>query len=101
MDAIFYVYILASTYMGTLYIGHTDNLENRIRGHKAKTIQGFTSKYNVTQLVYYETFASREEAFLRERQLKHCTRLQKVALIEQDNPRWLDLAASWDKATAI
>lgn len=92
----FYVYILASGYNGTLYIGHTDNLEVRVKSHRGGAFPGsFTDRYHVHRLVYVERFASRHEAFTRERQLKHYTRLRKIKLIEQDNPRWADLAADW------
>ncbi len=87
----FYVYILASQRNGTLYIGHTDDLHRRVREHREHAIPGFTSKYNVTQLVYYEGYATREEAFTRERRMKVWRRAWKIELIERFNPGWRDL----------
>ena len=79
----------------TLYIGVTNDLEHRVRQHKSKLVAGFTAKYNVTQLLYYEEFADVNEAIAWEKRLKGWTRAKKVALIEKDNPRWKDLAADW------
>jgi len=91
----YYVYILASSRNGTLYIGFTDDLERRVAEHKSKNVEGFTSKYNVTLLVYYETYASSYDAFRRERQLKKWKRDWKIELIEKNNPDWDDLAEGW------
>jgi putative endonuclease len=87
----FFVYILASKRNGTLYIGSTDDLENRITEHKAGARPGFTSKYRVHLLVYYEWFDTREAAFRRERQMKKWNRAWKLELIERFNPGWRDL----------
>jgi putative endonuclease len=86
-----YVYILASKRNGTLYIGLTTNLNTRIHAHKTKVIKGFTSKYNVTQLVYVEYCESIEIAVRREKQLKKWKRIEKIELIEKMNPLWKDL----------
>ena len=86
-----YVYILASGPLGTLYIGSTSNLVVRISQHKHKEIPGFTSKYNVDKLVYYEWHDSLKEMVLRERQLKQWHRNWKIRLIVQKNPNWVDL----------
>ena len=87
----FFVYILASGRNGTLYVGMTDNLVGRIWQHKEKVRPGFTAKYGVDQLVWWEAGASREGAFLRERQIKTWNRAWKIELIERSNPGWRDL----------
>jgi putative endonuclease len=87
----FWVYILASKRNGTLYIGYTDDLYRRVTEHKAHAIPGFTSKYGVTRLVWFEEHASREEAFTRERRMKVWRRAWKLELIERFNPGWRDL----------
>ena len=79
----------------TLYIGITSDLEQRVRQHKSKQIAGFTAKYNVTQLVFYEEFTDVNEAIAWEKRLKGWTRAKKIALIEERNPRWEDLANGW------
>ena len=93
---LFYVYILASKRNGTLYIGFTDDLERRIREHKEKSVSGFTAKYNVTKLVYFEKFEYSYDAFERERRMKKWKRAWKLKLIEKDNPEWNDLAKDWE-----
>jgi len=87
----FYVYILASKRNGTLYTGSTDDLENRVWEHKTKAFGGFTAKYNVDRLVWYEVHDSRDSAFTRERQIKKWKRQWKLELIEAANPDWGDL----------
>jgi putative endonuclease len=87
----FFVYILASKPNGTLYIGVTNNLARRILEHKAKLVPGFTRKYGVDQLVYFETFETIPEARARENALKRWRRAWKIALIEKLNPDWRDL----------
>ena len=87
----YYVYIMASRKNGTLYIGCASDLVKRVYEHKSKLIPGFTSKYNVTQLVYFEKYVDRVSAFHRETQLKRWKRDWKLELIENDNPRWDDL----------
>ena len=86
-----YVYIITNRYKGTLYIGVTNNLFRRIYEHKNKIIEGFSSKYNLNKLVYYECFDSEEFAILREKQLKGWTRKRKIELIESKNLYWNDL----------
>ena len=86
-----YVYILFSKRNGTLYTGVTSNLLKRIYEHKHKLVGGFTSRYGVDKLGYFEVFESVTEAIVREKQLKGGTRKKKVALIEQHNPEWRDL----------
>jgi len=91
----YFVYILASKKNGTLYIGFTDDLERRIGEHKGKAVSGFTQKYGVDKLVYYESFNTSFEAFKRERQLKKWKRIWKIQLIEMENPAWDDIAEDW------
>ena len=87
----YYVYILASKRNGTLYIGVTSDLIKRVYEHKNKLIPGFTSRYDVNILVYFETFGDIEIAIRREKQLKKWNRKWKLALIEKENPKWDDL----------
>lgn len=87
-----FVYIMASKRNGTLYIGVTNNLARRVAEHKAGINKGFTSRYNVKRLVYYECFTSFQSAIAREKQLKEWNRAWKIALIEEANPSWRDLS---------
>src|SRR5258705_6095768 len=91
MHTLFFVYILASQRNGTLYIGVTNNLARRIAEHKAKLVPGFTRKYGVDLLVYFEAFDSILEARAREHAMKRWRRGWKIALIEKLNPDWRDL----------
>jgi len=84
-------YILASKKNGTLYIGVTSNLVQRIWQHKNYQVEGFTEKYHVHILVYYEQHDSMEYAITREKQLKKWNRDWKIRLIEEENPTWQDL----------
>jgi putative endonuclease len=86
-----YIYILASQRNGTLYIGVTGDLIKRVYQHKNNLVHGFTKKYNVHMLVYYEQFENIESAFIREKQLKKWNRNWKLELIEKYNPEWRDL----------
>ena len=85
------VYILASQKNGTLYIGVTSNLTQRIWKHKNHQSEGFTKKYNVTTLVYFEQAENMESAIIREKILKKLRRSEKIKLIESLNPEWMDL----------
>ena len=85
------MYILASQRNGTLYIGVTNSLIRRIYEHKHGLIEGFTKKYNITILVYYEVFEQITNAIKREKQLKEWNRKWKLELIESKNPDWKDL----------
>jgi putative endonuclease len=87
----FFVYITASKRNGTLYVGVTSDLLARAWQHKNKTMPGFTAKYGVDQLVYFEPHDRAESAILRERQIKKCRRAWKIRLIEEGNPEWRDL----------
>ena len=86
-----YVYILASKKQGTLYIGVTSNLLRRVEEHKTGAVQGFTKRYCVHRLVYYETCDSIIAAIAREKRLKRWNRAWKISLIDRVNPRWRDL----------
>lgn len=85
------VYILASKRNGTLYIGVTSNLPQRIWQHKANLVQGFTKRYHAHHLVYFELHSTMPEAIKREKQMKAWKRQWKVNLIEKKNPAWRDL----------
>ena len=87
----YYVYILASRKRGTLYIGVTGNLAKRIWEHKQNIVEGFTKKYSIHTLVYYESYPDILLAIEREKKLKKWNRAWKVELIEKANPLWKDL----------
>ncbi len=93
----YYVYIMGS-FRGTLYTGVTNNLMRRVYEHRLKLVDGFTKKYNVSKLLYYEATTDVESAITREKQIKGWVRRKKVGLIESVNPYWKDLANSWDDA---
>lgn len=84
------VYILTN-HSRTLYIGVTSNIKRRVWEHKEKLIEGFTKKYNVDKLVYYELIEDMPTAITREKQLKNWSRKKKIFLIEKENPEWFDL----------
>jgi putative endonuclease len=90
----YYVYILSSI-SGVLYVGVTNDLARRVYEHKHKLIKGFTSKYNVTRLVYFEHTPDVRAAIAREKQIKGYRREKKVALIEAVNRDWKDLSEAW------
>ena len=85
------VYILASKRNGTLYIGVTSDLIKRIWEHKKNIVEGFTKRYNVHRLVWYEMHESMESAITKEKRLKNWKRKWKLELIESNNPNWIDL----------
>ncbi len=89
------VYILGSI-SGTLYIGVTNDLVVRVRQHKNHSFDGFTEKYEVNRLLYYEVYAWIGDAIRREKQLKGWRREKKIALIEKKNPQWKDLSKEWE-----
>ena len=89
------VYIMASK-SRTIYTGVTSNLEQRVYQHKNKMIEGFTSKYNVNRLVYFELTTDGLSAIEKEKQIKGWTRARKIALIETTNPTWQDLSETWN-----
>jgi putative endonuclease len=88
------VYIMAGK-SGVLYIGVTNDLERRVVEHKQKTVPGFTARYNLTKLVYFEFFGDIRQAITREKQLKGWLRKRKLALIESVNAEWKDLSPQW------
>lgn len=85
------VYILASKIGGTLYVGVTNDLVRRVYEHREKLADGFTKKYGVNKLVYYETHSDIEAAIMREKQIKKWNRAWKIRIIEDENPNWDDL----------
>lgn len=90
----YFVYILTNK-SRTFYVGVTNNLERRMSEHKQKLVQGFTTRYNITLLAYYETYSDVNAAIAREKQVKDWRREKKIALIESLNPDWKDLSADW------
>lgn len=92
----YYVYMLTNWSHGVLYTGMTNNLERRIYEHKNKLIDGFTKKYNVRKLVYFEDTADVWAAMEREKQIKGWTRQKKNELVKTMNPEWLDLSEGWN-----
>jgi len=90
----YYVYILSSQ-RRTLYTGVTGDLRRRVYQHRSKAIEGFTKRYNVTRLVYFESTSDVRVAIAREKQIKGWSRAKKIALVHTTNPEWLDLAAAW------
>jgi putative endonuclease len=90
----FYVYILSSKRRGTLYIGVTSDLSKRVYEHKNGLVEGFTKRYEVHRLVYYEVAKDAEAALTRERQIKKWNRAWKLRLIEEHNSQWEDLYAN-------
>ncbi|HPV70464.1 MAG TPA: GIY-YIG nuclease family protein [Candidatus Magasanikbacteria bacterium] len=87
----FFVYIMTNT-SKTLYTGVTNNLFRRVREHKQGLIPGFTKKYNIKKLIYFENYSSINEAIQREKQIKGWIRTKKINLIESLNPQWKDLS---------
>ena len=90
----YYVYIMTNN-SRTLYTGVTNDLERRVYEHKHKLVPGFTSKYNITKLVWYESFHDIHQAIEAEKRIKGWIRAKKVALIESKNPTWEDLSEGW------
>jgi putative endonuclease len=91
MDRQYYVYIMTNKHNNVLYTGITNDLKRRVYEHKEKLTGGFTKKYNVTKLVYYEVFGDPENAILREKQIKAGSREKKIDLICSMNEEWLSL----------
>ncbi|MGB7102735.1 MAG: GIY-YIG nuclease family protein [Xanthobacteraceae bacterium] len=94
MSEQFFVYILANRKHGTLYVGVTNDVTRRVYQHKAKVVRGFTARYGVNKLVYFEIFDDPLTAIAREKQLKKWNREWKLQLIENNNPGWIDLSHS-------
>ena len=95
-DKAYHVYILASKPRGVLYIGFTGQLAERVSQHKEGVVVGFTSRYHVKRLVYYELFYSPTSGIQREKQMKKWNREWKIKLIEKHNPTWKDLYEDGD-----
>ncbi len=93
-DKQYYVYILTNK-SKTLYTGVTNDLVRRVYEHKNKLIDGFTKKYNITKLVFFDETPDINEAIALEKKIKGWTRAKKIALIESKNPQWFDLAHDW------
>ena len=96
----YYLYIMASRAL-TFYTGVTGDIYNRALQHKAGEIEGFTKKYSINRLVYYETFKYVNNALAREKQVKAWTRAKRLALIKTTNPTWQDLAEGWGERTRL
>jgi|SRR3989338_2794440 len=92
----YYTYIMMNKWNTTSYIGVTGELSGRVWQHKRKVNPGFTQKYNINKLVYYEIFDNPEEAIAREKQLKRWSRKKKVNLIKKHNPKFKDLSKDWE-----
>ncbi len=90
----YYVYIMTNK-SRTLYTGATNDLSRRVYEHKHKLVSGFTARYNLTRLAYYETTSNVDAAIAREKQIKGWLRRKKIALVETVNPKWRDLSAEW------
>jgi putative endonuclease len=95
-DRCYFVYIMTNP-SRTLYTGMTNNLRRRVREHKLKLVPGFTAKYHITLLVYFESFQYVGNAIEREKQIKAWTRAKRIALVESTNPKWNDLSREWDQ----
>jgi putative endonuclease len=93
----YFVYILTNKKNGSLYIGFTNDLEQRIYEHKNKIYKSFTAEYNIDKLIYFESLESADSAKLRESQLKKWNRKWKIQLIEKHNPDWKDLSEYFSK----
>ena len=97
----YWVYILTNHPHGTLYIGVTNSLDRRVWQHRIGVREGFTRRYGLKQLVYFEEFRDVRNALARETELKGWLRQRKIELIEKDNPLWADLAADWHGGVAL
>jgi len=95
VERFYYVYILASKRNGTLYTGVTNDIERRTEEHQNDLVDGFTKKYHVHILVYYEKYNFIHDAIQREKRIKEWRRKWKLPLIEEMNPEWKDLSAEW------
>ena len=87
----YYVYIMCNANNSVLYTGVTNNLQRRAYEHREKQVKGFTERYNIVKLVYYEVFADPENAINREKQIKGGSRKKKIKLIDEFNKEWVDL----------
>jgi putative endonuclease len=98
----YYVYIMSNA-SKTLYIGVTNDIDRRVYEHRNKIADGFTKRYNITKLVYFEIFSDIKQAIIRETELKGWLRKKKIALIVSMNPKWDDLSKAWgvENETAV
>ena len=90
----YYVYILTNK-SGTIYVGVTNNIKKRVYQHKNKLVEGFTKKYNIDILLYYEPFSDINSAIAREKMIKGWVRKKKIELINTINPNWIELSSNW------
>jgi putative endonuclease len=93
MEKQYFVYIMTNKWKMVLYVGVTNDLQRRVIEHRDKTMRGFTQRYNIERLVYFEATESIESAILREKQIKGGSRKDKIALVNSTNPEWNDLYA--------
>jgi putative endonuclease len=91
---LYHMYIMTNA-SHTLYVGVTGDVERRVSEHKQKQVEGFTARYNLTRLAYYEPCVDVRAAIAREKQIKGWLRVKKIALVEASNPTWRDLSADW------
>ncbi len=96
----YYVYILASKSC-VLYVGVTNDLQRRIFEHREKRVPGFTKKYNIARLVYFEVYENIRDAIAREKQIKRWRREKKIVLIQATNPTWRDLSEDWQRGSKV
>jgi putative endonuclease len=94
VEKLYFVYLLTNKNNNVLYVGLTNHLQRRVYEHKNKLVEGFTCKYNVDKLVYYETTSDVKAAIDREKEIKKWRREKKNMLIEQRNPEWIDLSSN-------
>ena len=94
-DRRYYCVYIVGSLSGTLYIGFSGNLHKRIFQHKFHHFEGFTARYEVVRLLYWESYDDVHKALAREKQIKKWSRAKKIALLERRNPQWKDLAAEW------
>ena len=97
----YYVYMITNKYHNVLYTGVTNHLERRLYVHRNQLVAGFTSKYNVHKLVYFEVTDNVRAAIEREKQIKGWTRAKKNALVENMNPQWEDLTVAWSGDSSL
>jgi len=90
-------YILTTKHRTTLHIGITNNIQRRLYQHRSREVEGFTKRYNLNRLVWIEHFRDVNDAIACEKKIKGWRRSRKIALIEQTNPRWLDLSDDWEQ----
>ena len=100
-DHNYYVYILTNKHHSTLYTGVTNDLGRRVAEHKLGEVPGFTRRYQLNRLVWFEYFRDINNAIAKEKQLKGWLRSKKNALIEKNNPRWFDLSVDWEQQPRI